>query len=296
MAGAPATPLVVSTIVENTLAHWLNQFVRFANDEPLVGLRIVEENTDGIGESSYVHQFNQRGPLTGVAVVPEADEAPEALPSLTPGQITGDQHGLMTFISNKANLVSIQREHEVNVVQLRMAWRQFWHTQVLALFTGVTKTSGDSATTNTLQNWDFVTAAFRNDNPIPGARWAVLNPDAVRDLRTNIRTSAASLYATPMVEANARAVTNTTPGLGVQFDGYTLYESADTPVGDTTGWTNCLGLKAGQQSALEMDIYDRSRVTVQAENTRFGIYQIIGGILGVGIRTQESARKFITKT
>lgn len=296
MADAPVTPLTTATIVDNFLAHFLNEFVRFANDEPLVGLRIVFEFTDGMGENSHVHQFNQRSPLVGVAVVPEADKAPEAISSLTPGQITGDQFGLMTFIVDKAANVSIQREHEVNVVQLRMAWRQFWHTEVLSLFTGITKTSGDNATTNDLQNWDFVTAEFRNDNVIAGPRWAVLNKDAVRDLRRNIRESAAALYSTPMVEANARAVTNTTPGLGVAFDGYTLYESNDTPPGDTTGHTNALGILAGEQSGLEMDIYARSKVDIQFEKTRYGRWQIIGGILGVGIRTQESLRKFITKT
>lgn len=291
------TPVTTTQVANNTLALYLSDYVRLANQDPKVGLQIVYEFTGGMGQNSYVHAFNERSRLTGVAVVTQNDAAPEARATLSQGTITGDRRGLSTFILDQANLVSIQNEHRVNADQLMDAWRQYWHDQVMALFTSITATSGTNATNNTLQNWDTVTALFRTDNHVNrGSKWVVMHPDAIRDLRADLRTNAASLFGTPMVEGEARAVLQTQPGLGVSFDGFTLYESADCPVGDTTGWTNAMGLLAGEESALEMDIYERGSIRLSPDPHRFGQWQIVGGIAGVGIRTQGSCRAFITRT
>jgi hypothetical protein len=290
------TPVTTTQIANNTLALWIDKYVRLAPRAPKVGLFIVFLDTAGRGQNSYVKAINERSRLTGVAVVAQNDAAPEARATLTQSTITGGRRGLRTFILNQANLVSIENEFAVNAGQLVEAHDQYWHEQVLGLFTSVTATSGTNATNHTLQNWDTVTAAFRNDNHAPGALWAVKNPDAIRDLRVDLRTNAAALFGTAFGEAEARAALNNQSGLGVMFDGYTMYESAATPAGDTTGWTNCLGVNAGPDSAFEIDSYEEASIVVQPDQSRFGQWQVIGSIAGVGIARQSSARAFVTRT
>lgn len=291
-----SSPVTSAQVASNTLALYLDRYVRLASRAPKVGLQIVYEDASGLGKNSYVHAFNTRSRLSGVAVVTENDAAPEARASLTQGTITGNRRGLRTFILDQADLVSIQNEYQVNADQLLEAWDQYWHAQILALFTSVSASTGSAATNNTLSNWDTVTGLFRNTNHDPGELWAVLNPDAVRDLKADLLSNAASLYGTTWGEQKIRATQENQPGLGTMFSGYMLYESGDTPAGDTTGWTNCLGIKAGPNSSLEIDVYERGRIRVQRDESRFGGWQVVGGISGVGIRTQANTYAFITRT
>lgn len=290
----PVGPIQVANATTNVI---LERRARLANQPRAVGLEIAVLR-QGSG-NSFTTRINERSALTGVAAFAVGANAPEARSTLTPSEITAELHGLMAYIRDDAALVSAHSEVLAYDEALRMAWAQYWSAETLAQFANVTAVTGTAATTNDYQNWDTVTQAFRGQSPPAGMRWAVLHGDAVRDLKASLFAAGASVFGSMFGERKADALVSTTNGLGVPFDGYMLYESNEVPAGDTTGWTNCLGVKSDANpvdSGLAIMVHLASRVRYQRDESSVGAVQVISGITGVGIQAQGSLRAFITRT
>lgn len=293
----PTVPVGPTQVDNNTVNVLLERRARFANQPRNVGTEIAYINPIMNPGNSYVRRINERSALSGVNTFAVGDNAPESRSTLTPTTITGALRGLRTYIRDDADLVSIENEIMVNDEQLRRAWARYWSLQVLALFSSVNASTGTAATTFDLTNWDSVTSLFRLDGHPDGMLWAVLHGDAVRDLKASIRSSGSAVFGSMFGERKADALAASTNGLGVPFEDYMLYEANEVPAGDTTGWTNCLGVKADERdSGIVVDVHLESRVRYQRDESSVGGVQVISGISGAGIAAQGSLRAAISRT
>lgn len=293
MALTQATePTTTSTATEIFNTEYISRLIEYAAEDPYVGERIVMRTVLGAEATSYTYQIVTANQFTGAAAVTQNDAAVEESFNPTAATISAARIGLRAFLVRQANMHGTISAGEEVVRGLVHAVRDDIHIDTLALFTSISASAGSNATNNTLSNWDTQTTAFRAGNHDNSPLWCVMNPDAVRDLRSDLVTNAAALFGSAWGDQAARALMNQTPGLGVSFDGFTVHESANTPAGDTTGWTNAMGTMRG----LELVVWDPLMIKVQADESRYGDWFVAGTIVGIGIRAQKNLRAFITQT
>lgn len=287
-ATEPTTTTQVAEVLDDS---YISRLLETPAIDPLVGESIVRREVMGADVHSYTYEIVTRNQFTGAAIVTQNDAAPEESFDPTSATISGARRGLRGFVLDATRRTVISTANEV-IFGLQLAVRDLIHRTILGLFTSISASAGNNATDNTLANWDVQTTAFRAALHDIGQLWAVLNPDGIRDLRTDLVTNAAALFGATWGDRAANALMNQTPGLGVPFDGFTIYESNDTPAGDTTGWTNAMGVIGG----LDLLIWDPLVIEMQRDASRYGTWLVAGTIVGVGIRNQKNLRAFITRT
>ncbi|MBK8241624.1 MAG: hypothetical protein IPK74_39455 [Deltaproteobacteria bacterium] len=175
------------------------------------------------------------------------------------------------------------------------AVRRNRHETIMDLATSLSNSQGDATTENDLANWDLVMHNLRAQNHDDGPLVAGMVPDAVRDLRQDLVANAAALFGATWGDRAATALQNKSPGMGVAWDGVTVYQSADLPVGDTTGWTNFVAV-VGPQAAIEMPVWQQLTPFFQPDESRFGTWIGVSIIAEPGIVKNANARAFITRT
>ena len=150
----PTLPVGPSQISNNTVNVFLSAYSRLANIAPKVGLAIAWRNFIQGSKNTFTRRINERSRLSGVATFAVGDNAPESRATLTPATITAALRGLMTYLRDDAIFVSFENELLANQEQLLDAYAQYWHEQVLDLFSSITASSGDATTVLDLETWD----------------------------------------------------------------------------------------------------------------------------------------------
>lgn len=294
----------VTPTTTTTASHLLNteiisRLIRMAAMDPMVGLEIVKvvdlRSMFVEGVHSYTYRITTIAEMTGAAVIAENDAAPEAATTTSAATISGVRRGLRSFVLDLINDAGVIRVDQPTIQLITHAIRDLDHRNILALFTSLTNVQGNNAVNHNLANWDLVTLNFRTQNFDPGPLWCVQNSDASRDLRADLIANAAGLFATSWGDRAQQALMAQRPGMGVAWDGYTVYESNDTPIGDTTGWTNALGV-GGDFGAIEHPVWQDMKPFVQRDESRFGGWFGESKISGYGIAKNANARAFITRT
>lgn len=278
--------------------EYMHQRMQRVPIDPYVGLRIMGLiETSEAETKSYNYEFKQPNEFTGAAAVAQNDAAPQESLVPTSVAVSGARYGLRAFVLDSASRLAIVSAANGIIDGLTHAQTDLLHTTAIGLFTSIATSAGSNATVNDLANWDSTTGLFRATNHDPGPLWAVMKPIAVRALRNSLRTSAAALYGTSFGEASARALMNTQPGLGTNFDGFMLSESDDVPAGDTTGWTNALGVGGPgmeQDAGIVRVRWQPLQFEMQRDAARYGTWIVSGAVWGVGIAKQNNLRAFIT--
>lgn len=291
------TPTTTSTSQHLLNTEFISRLVRMAAMDPLVGLEIVNpvDLTNEKAVNSYTYRIATVAEMTGAAVVTENNAAPEAAMTTSASTITGARRALRSFVTDLINDMGVIQVDSAVLDNLVHALRNLDHQNILGLFTSLTNTQGNNATVHTLANWDLVTLNFRSQLYDDGPLWCVQRTTTSRDLRADLIANAAGLFAASWGDRAQQALQTTRPGMGVPWDGYTVYESLDVPVGDTTGWTNAVGV-GGQLAAIEHPIWQELKPFVQPDQSRFGGWAGVSKISGYGIAKQANARAFITRT
>lgn len=253
----------------------------------LVDLTLEEAN-------SLTYEVPIVAEMTGVAAITGTDAAPEDSLTTTNAQITCALYGLRAFVKDDTRSKVLAVGAEVQRQILR-AHQDYTHRQILGLLTSITATSGANTTDFTLAIWDAHTQAHRAALITPGPLWAVLNQDQSRDLRADLITNAAALLGSAYGEQAAAALKDPTTGLMRAFDGYTIYETNDTPVGDTTGWTGALGV-GGEDAGIELVMMQDITPELQRDASRYGTWIVGGMIVGWGIVKQTQLRAMVSRT
>jgi hypothetical protein len=189
----------------------------------------------------------------------------------------------------------VMRVADEVIRQILRAHRDYIHQQVLALFTSITASAGSATQEGTLAFWDAQTQAHRAGLITPGPLWAATNGDFQRDLRGDLVTNMSALFGSAYGAQAADALKDPKAGLMRTFDNYLMYETANTPAGDTTGWTNALGV-GGEDAGIEVVQMQDLSAELQRDASRYGTWIVGGMIVGWGIVKQSQLRAFITRT
>lgn len=276
--------------------EYLSRRFREESEDPLIGQLLV--NPVSVPDDEvyrYEVPIFDELDSSQVAAVAANDAAPEAAMSTSQAVITGARYGLRMFVLDESKN-KVVRATEMAITKLRRAHRDYWHRQILDLFTSITNNGGTvpgtNATAHDLANWDAITGAFRAQNPDPGARWSVMSRSGNRDLRADLVTNAAALFGTSWGEQARSALADNQPGIFQSFDGFAQYESADTPAGDTSGFTCAIGV-GGANSGIEFVEWEMPAVELQRDASRFGTWIVTGLVAGVGIVKQENLYAYI---
>lgn len=243
--------------------------------------------------NSFVHQLVTRNEFTGAAVVAQNDAAAEESFVPTSSSITGARVGLRSFMLD-ADAVTVVSVGAEIIKGLRHAIERDVHEDIMALFSSVSATQGADTDVFTLTTWDTATTALRGAFHDPGPLFAVLHSDQVRDLRSDLSTNAAALYGSSWGDRAASAMQNTTPGLGVSFAGYTVYEVDDCPASGS-GWLGCIGVM-GDNGGLQLSMWQALQFATQRDESRFGAWIVGSVIRGTGIRKQANLRTITSRT
>jgi hypothetical protein len=285
---SPTTTTSVSTAFNPTFT---DRVVRALAMEPMLGQEIAEPiDLTQTGVNSYTYRSLAMDEMSGAAVVPQNDAAPEAAASVSNIDIDGSRIALRNFLLDQAEISLVPLAQSI-LERLVRAVRRAYHALIMAQFSNFSNVQGSNSTENTLGNWDLVTHNFRMQNHAPGQLWASLSNGAMRDLRADLITTAAALFGATFGDRAAAALHNQTPGLSVPFDGFNTYVTNDTPFGDTTGRVSAIGVKG----AIGMPIWQGLKAAYQRDESRFGEWIIVSMIAGVGILNQYNARAFITR-
>ncbi len=232
-----------------------------------------------------------------IQVVAPNDAAPEASFSSASAQITGDKRGLRVFILDQTKN-KVVKTVNMGIRKLRQAYVRYWSRSAQDLFTSITNNGGTvpgtNATNNTLANWDLVTGAFRAQTPDAGPLWSVMSRSANRDLRADIGSNSASLFGTAWGEKARDAFANNQPGVFSSFDGYMQYESPEVPAGDTTGFTNAVGV-GGENAGIEYPEWEELETEFQRDASRYGTWIVTGLTAGIGIVAQQNLYSYISR-
>jgi hypothetical protein len=293
------TPTTTATAQHLLNTEFISRLVRLAAMDPMVGLEIVKpvdlraEYKQGC--NSYTYRITTIAEMSGAAVVTENNAAPEAALTSSASNISGVRRALRSFVTDLINDLGVIQVDENTLQNILHGIRNLDHQNILALFTSLTNTQGTNAIVHSLANWDLVTLNFRAQLFDPGPLWAVQRTTTSRDLRSDLISNAAGLFAASWGDRAQQALQTTRPGMGVPWDGYTVYESLDVPVGDTTGWTNAVGV-GGDLAAIEHPVWQELKPFAQRDESRFGGWLGASKISGYGIAKQANARAFITRT
>ncbi|MEM6988910.1 MAG: hypothetical protein AAF721_00390 [Myxococcota bacterium] len=300
MALIQATEPTTQTALSGAIAtEYLHRRKQTLPVDPLVGLMIAGVIPLTLqGTNSLTWQSSIENEFTGVATVAENDAAPEESLTATQVQVSGAKYGLRSFVLDNAIKLAGMGVKLTDVSRrLKHAHANYWHQQILALFTSITA-AGASADTDamTLLIWDANTASFRATPHDSGQLWAVLHNTAHAQLRSDLRQNAAALYGSAFGDAAARQLLNTKQGMGVPFDGYMLYESVDVPTSGA-GVANALGVGSpGMQenAGIVRPVWEKIDFEGQRDAGRFGLWIVSGLTAGVGIAKQANLRRFLS--
>lgn len=292
-----ADPTGSTQLAEVINTEYIHRRMQTIPTDPKVGLVITGliDSSEG-ASNSLNYELKQGNEFTGVTAVADNDAAPEESHVPTSLGITIALYGLRSFVLDGPSARSVFNVGNSVIDGLRHAQGDLPHINVLALFNSVTAITGDNATTLTLQEWDTATGLLRTSNHDSGPLWATFGGAQVRQLRSNLRSTASAIYGTAFGDESARALANTNPGLGTPFSGYTLHESSDVPVGDTTGRTGCFGVGGPQMqenAGIVRVRYQRLKFELQRDAGRYGTWIVSGSKWGIGIAKQVNLRALI---
>lgn len=289
------TPTGTAQVNDLFDTQYISRVVRSVASEAIVGMDFAKiVDLTGSDVNSYTYQVAIWNELTGVAMVAENDAAPEDALTTDQVQISGARYALRTFIEYK-NAKAIVDVTTAAVERLTRAVRRNRAEAIIDLATSLSNSQGSAAVINDLANWDLVMHNFRTQNHDDGPLMAALHPDGVRDLRADLMANAAALYSASWGDRAAAALQNNSVGVGVAWDGVTVYTTSDVPVGDTTGWTNFVCV-AGDMAAIEFAVWQELTPFYQPDESRFGTWVGVSIIAEPGIVKNDNARAFITRT
>lgn len=299
MALTQATaPTTTTSLDESINSEYISRLLDHAAVDPTVGEFILtEDHISPEVANSFTYDLPSVNEFAGAAAVTENDAAAEEEMEESKITITGARIGLRSFVLDRTRAAIMRVANEV-IMGLDHAIRDKLHKDALALFTSLSNSEGSNATTHTLSNHDGVMTNFLAQNYDPGQLWQVLHSDGLRDLRQDLATNAASLFGAAYGDRAANALKANQPGLGTLFDGILTFVSGDVPVGDTTGWTNAVGVGTPMDNfgGLLGVFWQEIMFEMQRDAGRFGTWMVASNIYGVGIRKNANARAFITKT
>ena len=291
---AATEPTGSTQLAEAINTEYIHRRLQTVLVDPMPGLMIAGLiNSSEGAANSLNYELKQGNEFTGAATVADNDAAPEESFVPTSVGITVAKYGLRSFVLDGPNQRSVFNVGNRVIDGLRHAHMDLVHTTALGLFTSVTAGTGTNATLLTLATWDTATGLFRSQNHDPGPLWAVFGGAQVRQLTANLRTNAAGIYSTNFGDKAAQALHNTNPGMGISFAGFTLYESANVTVGDTTGRTGCFGVGGPgmQENAGIVRVrYERLSYEMQRDASRYGTWLVSGTKWGLGIAKQGNLR------
>lgn len=288
-------PTTVTTVNDLFYSQYINRVVRDVAAEPIIGLNfcnVVDLTGDEV--NSYTYQVAIWNELSGVAAVADNDAAPEDSLTTDQVQIVGARYALRTFVlyNTKKAIVDVTTKAAERVTR---AVRRDRAADVLGLATSLTNTQGGNTVVNDVANWDLVMHNLRSQDHDDGPLVAGLHDDAVRDLRADLIQNMAALYGASWGDRASTALQNKSPGVGVAWDGVTVFQTGDMPVGDTTGWTNMV-VVTGPQACIEMPVWQELLPFQQPDESRFGTWIGVSIIAEPGIVKNANGRAFITRT
>lgn len=297
MAFVQATdPTTVTTVNDLFYNQYISRLVRDVASEPIIGMEFVNiVDLTGAEVNSYTYSVDTWNELDNASAVADNDAAAED--SLTTDQvsITGARYAIRTFVLDNTSKGIVDVVTKA-VERVTRSVRRSRHAAIMTLMTSLTNTQGSNAIVHDLGNHDLVMHNFRTQLVDEGPIVMGLNPDAVRDLRADLISNAAALYGATWGDRAAGALQTTGPtSQGVAWDGTTVYQTGDTPAGDTTGWTNFVVI-AGPNAAIEMPVWQQLTPFIQRDESRFGTWIGCSIIAEPGIVKNANARRFITRT
>lgn len=296
----PSTPTGLTQVADVVNTEYISRIIESAATDPLIGERIVMVTPlSPVEANSYTYQIPTSNEMTGAAVVTFPNAAPEDAWEPTSDIITGARVALSSFVGDAANAVGVVRAANEATKGLVHAVRDKIHQDTLGLFVNADNFAGNATTEFDLAFWAAQTDLFRAQNHDPGELHAAMHNHQASELRGDLMTSAASLFAASWGDRAANALGTSMVGGGVMFDGWMLHFSDDVPDGDTTGHTAGLLVRNdGGMSALELVVW-QSLLPEMARGSdgavRFGTWIVISTIVGVGIRAQKNLRALITR-
>lgn len=269
------------------------------NVDPYIGLRLMTLfSTTPESSNSLRMDIVVPNEFTGAAAVADNDAAPEEALETTVVSLTGAKYGLRSFTLDLAMRLGIGRPLGKVQDGLTHAHMNLMHTTALALFNSFSASTGSASAVLDFAAWDTITALHKEQNHGHSDLWACFHGAAIRQLKADLRTSASALYGSAFGDAAARALKNTNPNEGISFDGYTLYQSNDCPVGDTTGRTGGLGvgsmnMEDDENACLGRVAWEMLDFEAQRDASRFGLWTVAGTTWAIGIVKNGSGRNYI---
>jgi hypothetical protein len=294
----PSTPTTPTTLNDTVSPAYISRYARDAAVDPLIGELIAHPFLVPAEVGSFVFQVPLLDEMAGAAVVTIPNAAPEAALTSSNAQITSARIALRSFVADDTLRVSsLGPQDTANRVIKGLGHnvRDFVHQGVLGRFTSIAATEGNASTAMDLANLVGITGAFQAQNHDPGPLWITMHTDQLADFRTDLVNNAAGIFASTFGDTVHRAALDTTiPGLMANWGGYSVYASANVPVGDTTGWTGAVGV-GGELGGLKMPIWISLTGAMQRDEARFGTWMVISIHVGYGIEKQANLRSFVSR-
>lgn len=249
----------------------------------------------GSNTATYAHPIFAQ--LTAAAAHTETDEVSSAEITRTQATISTALYAKATFISDRAQRLSIADEAMVAADRLADACMLQMDTAVLTLAASMSNTQGDNATNNTVVNFNSVISNFRVQIGSSSARPVmVMSAPAIRDLHEDAATNAAAIYGSLVGVQLHEATGGVNQGTRRSFGNIDLVESAGVVAGDTTGKSNFITLVGNQgDSALITPIGKDLTPEIERVGSRVGSWLVYSYEFGAGIVDQNRCRVFITR-
>ena len=172
---------------------------------------------------------------------------------------------------------------------------QKMENDTMGLSSSLSNSTGSTATTNDLDNWNSVLTSYRAQSKSVNGATAFLHPDAIRDLHQDIVTSYAGLLGSSWGVDAAGTTGGVRQGLRAFLDGVLIYETDAIPA-SSTGWANFITSPDPANPGLVMPMSQPIRVRAQEPADALGVWVAAYADYGVGIGEEARSLRFVTRT
>lgn len=285
-----------TTFADATLTEVINRAVRMQPRTPylyafLAFIPPLLANTKRYSDNTYAL-------ASASAAYTETDEVPSF--ELTPTAVDVDTalYAKGAVIGDWGSTLNVHQAAALVAAEVHEAIELRFETDVLALASSLTNTTGSASTVMTIDNFVAVTAAYRSlAKASTTPPLMVLSEAARAALQADVMKAGGSIYASVIGPQLAGVVSGTNQGEWGAFGGYMIASTDRMPVGDTTGKRNIIVSAPDASTGAIVLPFSRAPTYETARATaagRLGTWVIGSHAHGAGIAMQARGYNFTT--
>lgn len=275
-------------------SEFISRNVRLAVRTPMTFEGVVKL-VDFSSVSSRTYAVPKSAELAAASALTETDEVDSAALSISEATVATALVEQSTFLSDQARGATIWDSAGLAIQEVANAVRRKIDDDTHTLSNSMGNSIGGNAQVMDFANWSTVLSTFRAQTKFSnGPVAAVLHPDAIGQLHSDLLANAAGIYASAFGPEAMALLASTNQGARGVLNGVILWETDSIPLADTTGHGNYMVVTGDAEGALCLVVNRGTMVEPWREPKRQGIWYIGTADFGVGIGDDDRALQFIT--